>query len=278
MQAFHIEDDDGVAMPALRIDEPLQATLSDPEPELAGYRAVAELAVAASGAREDRGLLLDLDRIDPVALDILLAATEQHRHRPVEVTVARNGGPGDDGPADVTLVAQEPPAVVDVVAVDRAARSVDTLAQMLGSRADTVTSLDDLLATAVSSALPAETALRYPAEVIRLVEAGTVGIEIPATDRITLTDRRTDLPLTVRNGQTQAITAELRLSAEKLRFPDGDQIVVQLAPATTSSRSPWRRWPRATPATAVLTSPGGRYTLATGTVDIRSTALPASAW
>ena len=84
------------------------------------------------------------------------------------------------------------------------------------------------------------------------VLAGTANITIEPAERITLTDRRANLRITIRNGQPLPITVDLLLSAEKLRFHDGERLSRTLVPGdneitvrveTLASGTPESQWP-----------------------------------
>ncbi len=276
---FQLVDDNGVAIPAMRIDDDLQTTLADPDAELGGYQALAELAITARSAPDDLAIVLDLDEIDPDALDILLDGITA---RP-ELTTTGLEQVFEMDPARTTsgtlvrgsLVPTEPPDVAILAAELRtAATSVDTLAAMVAPEEDPITPLRTLLRAAVSADLTTDDARAYAETVFDAVLAGTAGLEIAPSERITLTDRRTDLPLTVVNRQPLPINVELLLSAEKLRFPDGDRLTLTLRPGETDLTIPVETLASGDArVTATLISPGGLFELGSGTVDIRSTAI-----
>jgi Family of unknown function (DUF6049) len=276
---FQLVDDNGVAIPAMRVDGDLQTTLADPDAELGGYRALAELAVTALSAPDDLAIVLDLDEMDPDALDVLLDGiaarpelTTTEIARVFQMDLARTpsgtlvrGALVPTEPAEVTALAAE---------LRTASTSVDTLAAMVAPEEDPITPLRTLLRAAVSSDLTIEEARAYAETVFDAVLAGTSGLEIAAGERITLTDRRTDLPLTVINRQPLPINVELLLSAEKLRFPDGDRLALTLRPGETDLTIPVETLASGDArVTATLISPGGLFELGSGTVDIRSTAI-----
>ena len=132
--------------------------------------------------------------------------------------------------------------------------------------------LHTLLLAATASGLSDPAA--YPAAVVAAVRAGIDGIEIAQAERITLTDRRADLPLTIVNDQPLPLTVELLLSSEKVRFPDGDSRTLRLDPGDNPIVIPVETLASGDArVTATVTSPGGVFELASGTIDVRSTAI-----
>ncbi|MEM7139433.1 MAG: DUF6049 family protein [Actinomycetota bacterium] len=285
MRPIQILDTNGIAMPALRFDEALHLTLDGPDPELAAARAITELTIAAHEAELDDGegssdleVLLDLDRIDPIVLDLFLTLIDERREvrvTTVEQLAAVDPGTDGDGPLRATLVADAAPDVRGVVTDLAAARAaLDTLAAMLEPEIEPIDALGTQLLAAVSSDLTPAEASAYAGFVVAAVVDRTTGIEVPVSDRITLTDRRTDLPLTVVNNQPSAINVDVILSAEKLRFPDGDRLSLRLEPGENPLVIPVETLASGDArVTATVVSPGGAFELATGTVDIRSTAI-----
>ena len=276
---FQLVDDNEVAITAMRIDGNLHDTLDNPDSELGGYRALAELAIAAMAAPNDIATLLDVDAIDPVTLDVLLegiATRPELRTSDVEEILQLDLARTQTATlVRGRLVATEPPDVAALAAELRtAAKSIDALAAMVAPELGPITPLRTQLLAAVSADLTIDEARRYPEAVFDAVLAGTTGIEIAPSDRITLTDRRTDLPLTIVNNLPLPINVELLLSAEKLRFPEGDRLTLTLRPGERNLTIPVETLASGDArVTATLVSPGGFFELGSGTVDIRSTAI-----
>lgn len=273
-------DDNGVAMTALRVDEALHETLADPDPELAAVRAVIELLMALYDEETpaDVATLLDRDRIAPDALiEFLRILDDRREFRVVAVDVLANLDPERVGGTvpRTELAPTNPPDVSGLVADLRAAASaIETLQAMLEPDTEGIDGLSTQLLAAVSSELTQTQARAYADAVFAAVLERTTGIEIPEGDRITLTDRRTDLPLTVVNNQAVALNVDLVLSAEKLRFPEGERRTLRLLPGENDLVIPVETLASGDArVTATIVSPGGAFELASGTVDIRSTAI-----
>lgn len=277
-QSFQLIDDNAVAIPALRIDQSLTTTLSGDDVELAAVQAAAELLTDAAAATLDRAVLLDLDVIDDAVLDEFLAFIDEHASletTSVTELFSRELARVGDGVLRGDLVSAEAPDLRtrsgDLVA---ATSSIETLAAMLAPDIDAVEPLRTRLLAAASDQLDAASAAAYSDDVFRTVIESTAGIEIVRVDRITLTDRHTDLPLTIINRQPVPLNVELVLSAEKIRFPEGERRNLRLRPGENTIVIPVETLASGDArVTATLVSPGGLLELGSGTVDIRSTAI-----
>ena len=277
-QPFQILDSNGVAITALRVDEALHNTLDHPDPELAAYHAIAELAALAEEATTDLGVLLDLDRLDHEVLARVLDGIDDRRSlrvTMVEALAERDLARVDGDTLRGALISSDAPDVSGLAFdLESATAGVATLARMFDPEIELVKPFVDQLQAALSADLDETTAADYVTAVNAEVRDLSSGIEISDSDRITLTDRRTDLPLTIVNGQRLPVNVELILTAEKIRFPDGDRLSLTLDPGEnpltirveTLASGDAR-------VTATVVSPGGFFELGTGTVDIRSTAI-----
>ena len=277
-QPFQLLDVNGVVITALRYDENLHDTLADDDPELAAYRAIAELAILAEEATTDQGVLLDLDRLDSETLVRLLEGIAERRSLSVtdlESLTQRQLVRLDGETLRGELV---PTAAPDVTALaedlESATLAVATIARMIEPEVGLVAPFVSQLQAAVAADLEPDDAQRYVDRINQEVDQLRSGIRIPDGDRITLTDRSTELRLTVVNPQPLPLNVELLLTAEKIRFPDGNRLDLVLDPGTNVI--PIRVETLASGdarLTATVVSPGGFFELATGTVDIRSTAI-----
>jgi hypothetical protein len=277
-QPFQLLDANGVAITALRYDEALHDTLADEDPELAAYRAIAELSVLAEDASTDMGVLLDLDRVDPETLVRLFEGIDTRRSlRVTNIDELTQGALAqlDGETLRGELVPREPTDVSALAAdLESATLGVATVARMLEPDTTSVEPLVRQLQAAVSADLDAAAAAEYVDRVEQEVGELTSGVEIPEGERITLTDRRTDLPLTIINRAGLPLNVELLLTAEKIRFPEGDRLELTLDPGETVVTIPVETLASGDArVTASVVSPGGFLELGSGTVDIRSTAI-----
>lgn len=275
---FQLLDDNGVAINATRVDGDLMATLLDPDPELGAARALAELSVTLMDTDDDRATVLDLNAIDPVTLDVLVAGIDAHpglTFGTVDDVLNQPLARDDDELVRGELDPVDPPAVGAIAAdINAATTSLDALAAMIEPETEPVAAMRTRLRAAVSSDLSLDGALAYTSGALTEVVGATTGIEVAPSDRVTLTDRRTDLPITIVNNQPLPINVEVVLSAEKLRFPDGDELSLRLRPGDNDLVIPVETLASGDArVTATLTSPGGLFELGRGTIDIRSTAI-----
>lgn len=277
-QPFQLLDTNGVAITALRYDEALHETLAGDDPELAAYRALAELALLAEEAPAEQGVLLDLDRISPEALEPLLDGVDERRTLrvvAVDALTQRELARVDGETLRGELAPTTPPDVGELAAdLESATVGLATVALMVDPEVALLEPLISQLQAAVSADLDPATATAFVDRVDQEILDLSSGIEIADGDRITLTDRRTDLPLTIVNRQSLPLNVELLLTAEKLRFPDGDRLSLVLLPGDNPITIPVETLASGDArVTATVVSPGGYFELGTGTVDIRSTAI-----
>ena len=269
----------GETMTAIAIDTSLRQTLNHPDPELAGQRALTELAVETANATADGAILFDFERLDATALDVLLDGIDTRNSlqtsevaRALQVPVALTAG----GQPLLTTLAPGPTPDLSQRSADIAVTrgTVDAYASMIAPERTPIIPLETLTRAAAASGLSDQQSAAYTRSVFEEVLTGTADITIEPAERITLTDRRADLRITVRNGQPLPITVELLLSAEKLRFVNGERFTRTLNPgdneifvAVETLASGDAR------VTVNITSPGGQIELTEGVVDIRSTAI-----
>ena len=274
---FQLRDATGTALTA--IDTSLRQTLNHADPELAGHRALTELAIEAADATVDKAILFDFDQLEPAALEVLLDGINERSNlrtspltRALQVPVARDT---DGQPVQAALTPTQAPDLSQRAADIGVTRgTVDAYASMVAPARTPITALETLMAAAASSSLSDEQSASYTLSAFEAVLAGTANITIEPAERITLTDRQANLRITIRNGQPLPITVDLLLSAEKLRFSDGERLSQTLVPGDneitvrveTLASGDAR-------VTVAITSPGGQLELHEGVIDIRSTAI-----
>ncbi len=269
----------GETMTAIAIDDSLRQTLNHPDPELAGQRALTELAIEAANSTTDTAILFDLDQLEAATLDVLLDGVNQRRGlqtssvaRALQVPVARNP---EGQPLVVTLAPTPTPDLSQRSADIGVTRgTVNAYASMIAPERTPITPLETLMRAAAASQLSEQQSAAYTRSVFEEVLTGTADITIEPAERITLTDRHADLRITVRNGQPLPITVELLLSAEKLRFVDGERFSRTLDPGDNEILVRVETLASGDARVTVnITSPGGQIELTEGVVDIRSTAI-----
>ena len=275
----HLDASGGETMKAIAIDNSLRQALSHPDPELAGQRALTELAIEAANASTDSAILIDFDRLDGAALDVLLDGIDARSSlqtsevaRALQVPVARNA---DGRPLLATFRSAPTPNLSQRSADIGATRgTVAAYAAMIAPERTPITPLETLMRAAAASGLSNQQSAAYTRSVFEEVLTGTADITIEPAERITLTDRQADLRITIRNGQPLPITVELLLSAEKLRFVDGERFTRTLDPGDNEILVRVETLASGDARVTVnVTSPTGQIELTEGVVDIRSTAI-----
>ena len=114
----------------------------------------------------------------------------------------------------------------------------------------------------------------YTDAVFSTVVDGTANFAVLESERVTLATRRADLPIVLRNEQPVPINVIVRLTSEKLRLVDGDELTLTLRPGQTEILIPVQSVSSGDARILVsVTSPDGVLDLATGSVDVRSTAI-----
>ncbi len=274
-----LEATNGETMKAIAIDTSLRQTLNHPDPELAGQRALTELAIEATNTTTDSVILFDFDQIEAAALDVLLDGVNTRRSlqtsevaQALQVPVALNA----DGRPLLVRFAPSPTSDLSQRSADIGVTrgTVDAYASMIAPERTPITPLETLMRAAAASGLSDQQSAAYTRSAFEEVLTGTADITIEPTERITLTDRQADLRIAVRNGQPLPITVELLLSAEKLRFVDGERFTRTLDPGDNEILVRVETLASGDARVTVnITSPGGQIELTEGFVDIRSTAI-----
>lgn len=269
----------GETMKAIAIDTSLRQTLNHPDPELTGQRALTELAIEATNATTDSAILFDFDQLEAAALDVLLDAIDARSNlqtsevaRALQVPVALNA----DGRPLTASFAPSPTSDLSQRSADIGVTrgTVDAYASMIAPERTPIIPLETLMRAAAANGLSDQQSAAYTRSVFEEVLTGTADITIEPAERITLTDRQADLRITVRNGQPLPITVEFLLSAEKLRFVDGERFTRKLDPGDNEVLVRVETLASGDARVTVnITSPGGQIELTEGAVDIRSTAI-----
>ena len=274
-----LRDSNGETTHALVPDTVLRRAFSHVDAELAGHRALVELAIEANNAIGDQTILFMLDELRPAELDVLTDGFKQRRNLRLSALSDAVGVPAARNRSGQLIQASLDPTPAPEVAqrsfdIAAAQGTLDAYASMITPARAPVTALETLLLAAAAGSLSDEQSAAYTHSVFEAVLGGTAHITVEPAERITLTDRQANLPITIHNGQPLPITVDLLFSAEKLRFIDGERFTRTLAPGdneiavrveTLSSGDAL--------VTVAITSPGGQLELHEGVVDIRSTAI-----
>ncbi|HEV7865967.1 MAG TPA: DUF6049 family protein, partial [Acidimicrobiia bacterium] len=108
----------------------------------------------------------------------------------------------------------------------------------------------------------------------RVVKGITSKVRGPKGQRVTLTSRRASVPISLLNATGRPLQVRVRLESDQLRFPDGSERFLTLAPQNTTER--FRVESRSTgafPLVITVTSPDGALLVNSSELTIRSTVV-----
>jgi hypothetical protein len=108
----------------------------------------------------------------------------------------------------------------------------------------------------------------------RLVKSVTSKVRGPKGQRVTLTSRRASIPISLLNATGRPLQVRVRLKSDQLRFLDGNERFLTLAPQNTTER--FRVESRSTgafPLDITVTSPDGALLVNSSELTIRSTVV-----
>jgi hypothetical protein len=291
---FKIEAGATATVQAVQIDPGFRGVFSRPGNQvLETHRLIAELAtIAYESPDEQRGMV-----VAPPAnwtptgdvLNVLLEGLDVGRDliRPVTVNqlftevppLGPRGRPTDDG--EPTLVRRlEPmpsPSLGDYPSRLSSTRfQLDSYQAMIGENNRSIDPFDDRLLASGAVELSAPERDVYLDSLNADLDQKFAGVDVPDRQTVTLTSADGQLPITVRNLLDDSVTVELHLRAsERLEFPDGDIIAVELDPKETLPlKVPVKtRATGDTPVQVSLWTPGGARQLRTTRYNVRSTAV-----
>jgi hypothetical protein len=275
-------DEEGSAHPAVVPDSFLEELATGPDPELAVQHTLAELlrmalAVDRDGAGDGAGVVMALDDMDLIALNLLLDGLDQPSPLvPGTVDEVLGMSPAELAPGTPIQARLSPvePESLDEHVQSRAEveRRLDAYASMVDNAA-LVEPLRLFLLASVADSAAAERD-DFLQVVSDRIESGFLGIELVDSGRITITSRRAELPLVIRNDQTLPIRVALALSAEKVDFPGGDRQIMVLQPGDNPVSLEVHALASGDSAINLrIESPEGGIELASGVVRLRSTAI-----
>ncbi len=278
-QPLRVLDENDVALPVIPVATVLHDLLDRNDIELAAHQIFFELVLLSGVAETPQGFVIDLDTVNLPALDALLTrlGDDDHLHTAmVDQVLSLPGARSAAGDLIRTELLAEEPEMIGADATDLRLTEavVDSYESMVAPAEAPIAPLRTLLLAVAASELDSDGRRAYTNEVFTTVSEGISGFEVLETSRITLASRTAELPITIRNSQPLPIHVTFTVTSEKLRFPDGEVRSLRLEPGLneldlrveTVASGDARL-------TVNLTSPDGRIDLATGTVDIRSTAI-----
>jgi len=200
--------------------------------------------------------------IEPMSLDTLFAT----------VPTARD----DAGANLVRKPAILSPGSLAEVASDlgETRRNLDSLGSVLGSGNATSAVIETQLLVAESTDLKT---LRqreaYVAGADRQIQAQLSAIQMPEGRSFTLTARTGEIPVTFKNNTGKPVRVVVKIESDKLDFPGGTQVDLELTRLNTTQRFPVvARASGAFPVRITLVSPDGHLEVGRARITVRSTA------
>lgn len=273
-----VVDDTGSSHPAVMPDGFLAELATGPDPELAVQHTLAELLRMALASNDPAGVVIAIDDSDLLTLDLLLDGLDQPsplvpgtvedvlRLPFAELTPGR--------PIEARLTPEPPEDLAEHLAMRTELEGrLDAYASLIRGNEVLIEPLRAIL-LASAAQFTVDPRSEYIEFIARQIDARLEGVELVDTGRITITSRRAELPIVIRNEQTLPINVVLALSAEKIDFPGGDRQPIVLEPgdnpillevvALASGDSAIN---------LTVETPEGGIELATGVVRLRSTAI-----
>jgi len=276
---IEVLDTNGITMPVLLVDRAFEAGLVGDDPELIAQHRFTELLFEAKRVGTNRGIVLDLTTVDQVPLTLLLdliETTDRLGLASVDELITRPPARDAEGAVLRVELLSAPPGDVGGAASDlRLTESVLASYTAMVSPADgPIAPLRTVLRAAMSDELDADVHRTFTDTVFDLVAAGTADFAVVESSRVTLATRAATLPVTIHNDQHLAMNVIVRTTSEKLRFPDGEELQLVLAPGLNELEIPVETVTSGDARILItVTSPDGRLDLANGSVNVRSTAI-----
>lgn len=301
-QKFDVIDSEGRAMRSVMADAALAARLTaTDDPVLNAHLVIADLAVLFfDRPNTARGAVLvvpdDLS-VPQATYDALLsslsrpsidAASAAGGHQIVapmtldDLFDATSAATGNSRAS--TLVrpysADEPAGLGSLLDQVRATRArISSFATIVGSGADRATTrialLDRQVLIAESAGLDDAVRRAYFDGVRASIDSQLRSIVTPADQRVTLTARSGDVPVTIENQLDYPVDVKVTLTSAKVEFPDGNVRTVTLPPGTPTQVDVAieAKASGAFPLDVVVQSPDGATTLGAARYTVRSTAI-----
>lgn len=163
-------------------------------------------------------------------------------------------------------------------AIERTRRRIDSFATVLDPNAEEPRAAARRLLLAEAEPFQRRgaepSAADYMAGVDGVIETVVGSVRLPDAPSVTLTAQRGAIPLTIVNDSDRPLHVTLRLTSDKLLFPNGDTRELVLPPRSTTERVVVEaRTSGSFPMLVEVTSPDGRLAIGSFEMTIRSTAV-----
>ncbi len=270
-QLLLVPDDDGGGSTA---DQPSEAARA--QRMLAGL-----VTVALEAPGEERGVVVAAPPTWSPSANLLVKVLEGLVGHPalravtLDAFFGRVDLAGDDTAAR-TLSATSPERLR--ISPDRlrdARRRIDSLASMTDEDAPEVATADRLLLLATAAASrSAAAAGEYLDGVDSVIGEVAAAVRLPSEPSVTLTAQRARIPISFVNDSGSTLQVQVRLSGDRLLFPQGETHDVELPPRTSTLQfTVEARTSGSFPMSVEVTSPDGRLLVGSLTMTVRSTAV-----
>lgn len=286
-QTFDVINSEGNRQRALMADLGLASRIgATGDPVLDAHRLLTDLAVLhfedPEGAQGVTVVLRGAGQ-DPAFLDALLGGLETSTIVDpatlnavfARTTPASIDGPDEEGPVLVRGFAPQPSPSLGTypTALRDAQRQVAGFRSMRGMEQPLPYPLEELELVSGATGLELAQRLDYLDALHGRID-GAIGSIHVEQQAVTLTDREGVLPVSVRNDLGEPISVRVRAESDRLEFPDGAEVVREIAPGVATVEIPVEaRASGAFPVDVRVSSPDDVLTLSEGRVTVRSTAV-----
>jgi hypothetical protein len=205
--------------------------------------------------------------IAPLTVDDLFDVTDP-------ATTSARGNPVLVRPYDADAPASLGGLPADV-ATTRAHIASFTTMVASGAGVTLVPGLDRQVLIAEALGLDDQARAAYLGGVVEAIDSQLAAIVTPSDQRVTLTDRSGDVPLTIENQLDYAVDVDVVLTSAKLEFPDGNVRRVNLPPASSTvvNVAVEAKASGAFPVDVRIQSPDGSRLVGSARYTVRSTAV-----
>lgn len=281
---FDLEIGGASRAPAAEVDAGLAAhfAAAPDDPVLAANQLLADLAlVAAESPGEPRGVVVAPDepwQAEPAFVQTVLSALSGAGSimRPVTLDGYFSEVPPQRsrrGRLTRSLVEGSAPGGFDPGAVQATRSRLASFAGLLDEDNPLPLKIESAVFASVATGTPRRVHLAYLAGANARIDAQLSLLQAPERRSITLTARRGEIPITVRNGAPYSVRIRLRLVSDTLDFPSGEVRDLELAPGAHTERfAVETRSSGAFRLRVVIESPDGALQVASSRLTVRSTA------
>ncbi|MDZ7674702.1 MAG: DUF6049 family protein [Acidimicrobiales bacterium] len=258
----------------IQVDGPTSHRLLDPAPDRtdAAHLTVAELLLRDRGQASAVAVRVDdvpADSRLSTALDLLTADDAPVALAPLDLPAVDDtaplGSPVPEDEPDLTPIADEYRAAAD---------ALDMLEGVVGADTPGTIDLELQLVTALATDLTLDERRALLDAVETAARTGVGSIEITGQTDLNLTSRSGSLPVGVANGNDFPIRVMIRISSDRLRFPEGEELLVEAEPGVTRIDIPVEALATGSvPVFVQLRTPDGTALLDDRQLNVRSTAF-----